>query len=426
MISLYNIIWIVSELFGTYIIYRFMHLFFDLDRHAGKKETICYVVYFCINVVVYYFYQMPIFILIWNLLLFFLLSLQYPARLEKRILIVILIYLILMSEELIGTFIIGKTQFEICKTGVYHSILGLCLVRMISYVTVLILQHFQNRKKETWVPRTYWCSVIIILIFSMYLFLMIFFMRKNTVHSIAMEGIFILLVNFILFYLYEDISKMIAERTYQMRILEQNQSYKRQLEIMESSLKAIQTMRHDMKNHLLTIQFFAKKNQIEELLEHLSGCLSVLEKQSQFVHTGNVVVDSMLNFKLQEAKQNGIRIAYDICISEDIPLSSFDLTTMLGNLLDNAYQACMLLEESARFLSIWMKQTKGRVFLKIENSFNGIVLKSGEKFLTTKMDQKMHGIGLSSIEEVVKKYQGTIEVSHEKNIFSVSILLYLA
>ena len=64
------------------------------------------------------------------------------------------------------------------------------------------------------------------------------------------------------------------------------------------------------------------------------------------------------------------------------------------------------------------------LFINIQNSYNGTLNKRNEIYLTTKTDKTNHGIGLQNVKRVVKKYDGSIEISDKDNIFDIKIVLY--
>ena len=111
-------------------------------------------------------------------------------------------------------------------------------------------------------------------------------------------------------------------------------------------------------------------------------------------------------------------------IPEKLQVPSFDIVTILGNLLDNALYAIYKLEQN-RIIDIKMRYDKGCLVFKISNAYNGELIKKGSSILTTKKDRVNHGIGLKNVKKVVEKYQGMMDIEHSDKIFSVSLLLYV-
>ena len=105
-------------------------------------------------------------------------------------------------------------------------------------------------------------------------------------------------------------------------------------------------------------------------------------------------------------------------------MPSFDLTIILGNLLDNAIYAASRVETDP-YVDVKVKYDKGRLLLQVYNPFEGEIIEEEGKLLTTKEDKERHGIGLINIEKVLKKYDGTMDIDYEDNVFSVTILMYI-
>ena len=150
----------------------------------------------------------------------------------------------------------------------------------------------------------------------------------------------------------------------------------------------------------------------------------VFGEQKEYTHSGNISVDSILDFKLQETEQKKIKTTLDVNVPEELNVPSFDMAVILGNLLDNATTAVSKLIEE-RYINIIIKYDKGRFVLHIDNPFEGEIIKENNTFLTTKLDKSNHGVGLQSIKAVLEKYNGSIEIEHNEKIFSVTLLMYI-
>ena len=193
---------------------------------------------------------------------------------------------------------------------------------------------------------------------------------------------------------------------------------------MKTSLEAIKTIRHDLKNHMFAIQALIEGNETEKALEHISLIMNSIGAKKDYAVSGNSIIDSTINFKLQGAEHNGIKTTVDLNIPEDLKISSFDLTVILGNLLDNAIEATLKVKEG-RFIDVKMKYDKGRLLIRIDNSYRGEIKEEKGRLLTTKENKNNHGIGITSVKKVIQKYDGQILLDYSGQVFSVSILLFL-
>ena len=100
---------------------------------------------------------------------------------------------------------------------------------------------------------------------------------------------------------------------------------------------------------------------------------------------------------------------------------------LLGNLLDNAMEACQRLgsEDSDKFIYVNARVQKGFLCIQVNNSYNGIINLVEDNYATVKTEKHFCGIGLSNIERIVNKYHGKLNITHTETVFSVLVLLAL-
>uniref|UniRef100_UPI0006D03984 GHKL domain-containing protein n=1 Tax=Clostridium sp. NkU-1 TaxID=1095009 RepID=UPI0006D03984 len=333
------------------------------------------------------------------------------------------IYLTLMCTEVSLILFIGYFKLPLLKQNDFDSIFGVVAMQIISYAVVLILSKCKHIKKGISIPSTYWICISVVPFASMYLMLLLL-SPDNLKNSYVVIGIILILVtNFSVFYLYDKISEMFLEQSQKLLFAEQNKYYEKQLDIMKSSLEATLSIKHDMKNHLLALQSLAQNHCHDELMQCLNDIITACEYQTAFSNSGNVVVDSILNFKLQEASKLNAEIFLDINLPKDLQLPAFDMATILGNLLDNAIDALMTIE-NRRMISVKIKYGKGQFIIKISNTFNGIVIERTNT-LFTKKDGGNHGLGIKNIKRILEKYDGSMDIEYDATTFTSILLMYV-
>lgn len=202
--------------------------------------------------------------------------------------------------------------------------------------------------------------------------------------------------------------------------IEQNKLYlKNELEIMKQAQLKMDCLRHDMKNHLYSIKNMAKENNMDNILRYVESGIESLTVDVQYVSTGNKNIDCMLNFKLDKARNENIVFTTNMTLPDELYINSFDINTILGNLLDNAMEAIEKVSEKK--LDISIKYNKNILVIKIGNSFNGKISKN---MRTTKANSSKHGLGLKSVQFVVEKYNGLIQYDYDHKYFVTKVLLY--
>ena len=423
--GIYDWIYILTQPFATYIIYKFMHIFFDERQTTAKTEFMSYVIYMIFITGVYLLINIPIVMLVCNLGCFFLLTLNYYAPLLKKFMATLLIYISLMFIEIIlARFISGYFEFETFSTNNYSSILGLVTIKLLSFMLVLILKNFKNMKEGIEISAFNWISIILIPGVSIFITILLLQAKNINNFYVFLSIILLFAINFITFYLYDNIAATFQIKIEQMQLIEQNKSYERQFSVMKEALENTNVIRHDFKHHLAVIHCFVELNQTEECLSYLNKLSEWTDKQSLYAKSGHPIIDSIINFKLDQAAAKKISVSVRLQIPKDLELSTFDLSTLLGNLLDNAIEATCKLPEK-RMIQLTIQYQKGILLIQLKNSFNGIIRKSDNKILTTKKDAKQHGIGLRRISEVVEKYNGYLVMENDDHIFLTKIMLYL-
>lgn len=205
----------------------------------------------------------------------------------------------------------------------------------------------------------------------------------------------------------------------------QNKSYQNQLAIIETSETAFKKLRHDLKNHLLVLSDFLQREDLSHAKAYLNKIFKELEPSEPLSDTGNNIIDSIINYKLHDAKVQGIRLSYQAAIPSDLKIDPFDLTVILGNLLDNALEALEKVpSQEEKELSIHFTYDSNRLILKVSNTFDGALFSSGKRFLTRKKEPDFHGIGLGNIQTTVSRYHGATKISHDEKRFTVLVLIY--
>lgn len=188
---------------------------------------------------------------------------------------------------------------------------------------------------------------------------------------------------------------------------------------LQREQKTVRTIRHDMKNHLLTVQAMIGKKDYNKANDYLINLTSssAFEKGRQI--SKNNTINAILDNKLDLMEEYKIEFDYRISVPEKLEISDIDLSSLLGNALDNAIEAN--LKADNRKVIFRLRVDKGLFMLQIKNPLGENPLEKNGTFLTTKKDKKHHGIGLSSIRETVLKYGGNISTIVENGMFELVI-----
>lgn len=423
--ELYNFVYLISNIFSTYTVYKFMGIFFDRKEVNKKIEIASYVGYFTIVSIVYLIVNIPIITLICNVLLFLALTFNYKGSIKTKLLSTMIMYTILMSVESIFVFLSGIFKdVDFSGNNGYSSIVGLVTIKMVSYVVVLIMGNLKNIKCNIEIPGTYWISIFLIPIGSLYITYAIIGMSYGKRNMQLLLSIIILFtINILTFYLYDTLLKEYENRIERLLLKQQNEYYIKQFEIMDQSWKRTRVQRHDMKNHLLALQGYLEKENRSKALEYIRQLVEDTSFEKEIARSGNVDVDSILNYKINEAKNKGIEVILKLEIPMHMNIRSVDMVVILGNVLDNAIDATSKLQKDRR-IRMELIYKKNVLFISERNTFNGYIAQDGGNLLTTHKDKDNHGLGINNIYKVLKAYDGEMEIRYTEDEFYTDILVY--
>ncbi|WP_204902537.1 sensor histidine kinase [Clostridium estertheticum] len=194
---------------------------------------------------------------------------------------------------------------------------------------------------------------------------------------------------------------------------------------MKNSVERTRAIKHDIKNHLSVLYVYIQKNQISEALQYIKEICNVNIENNEFASSGNINIDSILNFKIEQAKKLNINVNLELKIPTVLQVSSFDLNVILNNLLDNAINAIDKLKDN-REIDLTITYKTNYLFIYISNYFNADMKIKNDKLSTRPQNELIYGIGLNNIKNIVKKYNGTLNINYGSRIFSSEVLLYVS
>ena len=181
---------------------------------------------------------------------------------------------------------------------------------------------------------------------------------------------------------------------------------------------------HDFQNHLLTIQALNESGDREGADRYVKELNESILKDQLAAKTGCTPVDLLLYKKQQAARELETRLKLTIqCRLGEMKFAAYDLCSVVGNLLDNALEAVAELPLEARSIELELKQQQGMLFISCKNPYFGERKSDNGKFASTKEEKASHGIGLASVRQVCRKYQGSMEIHTENSVFRVHMLL---
>lgn len=417
MIMLEVIFYLLLNMFRIYIMYRFVGLFFERSRQR-KWLLYGYLVFYVVNSLTYLFLNIDwinLAINIGGLLL--VTELGYQGSIKRKLLASVAgCGIALLSENMTWViFVKGKSE-RMAQFGFFFSVFVLFLLEIIIEKTIRL-------HKGIDIP--FYKDLLLVVISTGSMFISVILIEEGNQYAILLiTALFVLMaINIAVFYLYEkmldDYLKQKDEEMYRMQLT----MYQNQLQIMQSANDVYKTMRHDIKHHMLLIADYIKNNENEKALQYLDKINYYVGSGKQYVKTGNESIDSIFNYIIDEVNKRGGTVKTDIKVAEEMSIDDFDINVILSNLLLNACEAIYKCDKKE--IQAVMKYDRGILIIKISNTYNGIIrLKDGE-LLSTKQEDKEHGIGLTSVRKAIEKYNGDMRLEYTDKEFIVRILMYI-
>lgn len=203
-----------------------------------------------------------------------------------------------------------------------------------------------------------------------------------------------------------------------------------QAEILERDYQALSRtyednakLYHDLHNHIEAIYQCLTQGDIQEAIRYCEDLRTPVREISQTVWTGDKAIDYLISSKMALAEQEQIRTMVNIEYPHNTNIRSVDLTTILGNLLDNALEAAKTAPDKVRFLNLTIRRINAMLIIKVENGYGNAPTENSGKLVTSKIDKATHGWGLKSIQTAADRYDGTITTDYENGVFQSVVTL---
>lgn len=194
-------------------------------------------------------------------------------------------------------------------------------------------------------------------------------------------------------------------------------------EMSKKSIEMVNEKYHDLKHHIAVMKANATDYESIESLNQMEKEIKTYEAQNK---TGNHVLDTILTVKSLSCQSNGTQlnvIANGKLLSMIDPI---DISTLFGNLLDNAIESVKEIEDKEqRLIHLSISKHNQFMLIRLENPYVGRLKYKDGLPMTTKQDQMNHGYGLKSVMNTVKKYDGSLTINNDDRWFEVRVLIPL-
>ena len=244
-------------------------------------------------------------------------------------------------------------------------------------------------------------------IFQMfYNFVFVFFNENHAMYGWDAYAVFFISITGVIYSVFLTLSLAVKNvlsdrqnRELQSFMDMQKQQYDYQLQ----QSVAVRRFKHDLVNHIGVLRELLNEKKTKEAKEYIDTIWSVQNEFDLKIHTGDSFLDIIVNYYSYLAGKEKVEFTVSGRLTEKLPLEMFDLTTLVGNILQNAFEAALKADVPKIHVEL-IEHTK-EIFIVVVNSTDRAV-KNKKFFVTSKKDKRNHGFGLKNIAATVQKYHG--------------------
>ena len=351
----------------------------------------------------------------------------FDIKIKKALFYSVLSSAFMCATELIALFSISalfNIELTSYNDNTYILLADVLTSKFLYFITLLILSGIINKNQKTSkIPLSFYLfpTAVLSSLTMFWYILTTYQLSKNTMIVITCVSVFLFLSTILLFISYH----YNAEKEQELLLLRQESEKLntdlKYFDILENQNNNLRAYAHDTKNHLSAIRNLNTNSEIEM---HLLKMSESLAQYSKVCHSGNHTLDVIVDKYITECNINGVNFEFDIKNNNLSTIEPYDTVTILGNLLDNALEAAKT--SAQKTVSFETDYRNNFTVIIVSNSCDKNPLSDGRTLpLTTKINKQLHGFGLKSVKNTLKKYNGDISFDYDnrEKVFVVTVMI---
>ncbi len=377
-------------------------------------------------------FQEQIALTTWSTFITFLVTLLYNSTWRNRIFAAVSFQaMAILAENVIFITIPLSQKYSTTSQSEDVETIWNCFARLLTLCFVLIVIHIIRRRKLAYSLKYNLLVLIVPIISPIILFFVIDLIHVKfgglyLFQLFTILGLFIInVVNYFLF----DYVLLSQQLTIENKQLQQQEVFQENKYIqLSTAYRNTRSIVHDTKKHLFMLQTYLdnienndstiNKSKTKELHDYLCATIKDLDNTVSRVNTGILVIDAFLNNYISMAECDNTIFKTNIQIDKSlITINEYDLCVILGNLLDNSYEACKK-QSSPKDISVNIATERGNLVIYITNS-----LPPDETNYYVRKENLVHGYGLKNVERITERYYGTFLTYIEKDRYEAIVTI---
>ncbi|MBQ9106545.1 MAG: GHKL domain-containing protein [Clostridia bacterium] len=210
------------------------------------------------------------------------------------------------------------------------------------------------------------------------------------------------------------------KKTYLKLVEYQTEQSEKHLSEVRSIHKEMRGYKHDFHHHLQALKGQLEAGETERALAYIEQLDDQLVNMDTLLKTGNVSLDAILSAKIAQAKTENIAVTVKANVPDKLTITDVELSIIVGNLLDNAIEACKAVETD-RFIRLYIALKGKMLYFSMLNSAGEKQKKLGTLFATKK--NGLHGFGLRRAESILEEHGGWVKYNSEDGAFTSEFLV---
>lgn len=183
-------------------------------------------------------------------------------------------------------------------------------------------------------------------------------------------------------------------------------------------------MYHDFKNHLMALDGYIQCGELEQCQAYFEQIRKPFLQKPTECKTGHNIIDLIVNYKIWEARKQNIQVKCKVYgyIDFQLQIANEEMCSLLGNLWDNAIEACGKLEDDNLWIDFLINIRVGKILIEISNPYQEIQWDEYRNFVSSK-EEGIHGIGTRTIRDIAERYHGYFNYVLQDHVFKVELMI---
>lgn len=427
----YNLINFLVCVFDTYLIYDFVGYYEGVSpRLLTKKSRITVILLTsCITFFINLFNNTALNLFATLFINFLFIYLVMNGNLFQKCIHYLIIIAFQYGGEFLTAIVIANRMGEAVLAYQNVKAYAVLIVKMINFIQYLLVKQLVPKRDDS-IDKEAFFIFMIIPVSSIGLMFSVTYLNIDFSDTPVKRGVLLLfylmllLGNVLVAYAFRRYAAINKNLQAQKKLIEDYRvrlGYYRQVEVVNKKNAAFH---HDMCHYLKAIGNLAEDNRNSQIISLLDELQIKFFKVDNQDFCSNPVLNTILNEEIKEARRQ--RVDCQVYVEPGFSIGSIretDLISALGNLYQNALEAAAKSRNGFIKTTMFMENEGRFLVISMENSYEGAILRDGEKFLTTKENKFIHGIGIERVREIAKRYGGSLRTNYKEGIFRAILVL---